>query len=263
MSKRVIKNYNVTLDAQNIAIIENVIEIDGAQTEYQNNPSDYEHNQGDDEEKKAENIRQNAKSIMENATKQADNILEMAKAESEKILEKARKDTEQERNNIIMNAEKEGYNVGYDNGYEEGNKTAQGIIKNAKELKAQTEQERLDTIASLEPQMMQIVIQIIDKIAATNLRTNPSVILALIKQGFAEASYTGEVTLRVSKDDFDFVYANKDSILEFVEGGAHLEIVKDHSLNAADCLIETPFGVVDSSLTMQLDEIKQDIAQLL
>lgn len=270
MSKRVIKNHSVAFEQENVVVIENVVEVDENIPSATSMPSrngldlpNFDVSQAQNDEEKEEDARQNARAIMENATKQAGEVLETARAEAHRITQAARKEAEEQRGIIMVQAEQKGFDQGYEKGFEEGNAAAQSIINNAKAMRQQTEDERKAAIDGLEPQMMQIVLNIVDKIVQTNVRNNPTVMLNLIKQGFAEASYTGEVTLRVSKDDYDYVINNKDTILEYVEGGASLEIIKDHSLNAKDCLIETPFGVVDSSLTMQLDEIKQDLAQLL
>jgi flagellar assembly protein FliH len=115
----------------------------------------------------------------------------------------------------------------------------------------------------LEPELIELVGNILQRVGLNTARINPSVTLNLIRQGLTQSNFTGDVTLRVCKDSFDHVVEHKEYLLEYVEGGANLEIMKDHSLGVGDCLIETPFGVVDSSLNMQLEEIKQDLTLIM
>jgi len=136
-------------------------------------------------------------------------------------------------------------------------------VDEANSLKTETYSQREEAIKSLEPELVDLIIRICRKLVSDSLHTNPQVILHLIRQGLAQSNFTGDVTLRVSKEDYDNVISNKEALMESVEGGAELLILKDFGLGLGDCVIETPFGVIDSSLDMQFEEIRESLRLIL
>lgn len=257
LSKKIIKHHLVTVDQENkttIGMLPETIEV-----------TSYDHVQdttanADWEVQDAKNL---ARDTMREAGQKADDIIEAAHAEARRVVEEAQAKMNLDKEDIFEKARQDGVSQGYDEGYKDGERAAQQMKDDAKRELDQAVFDRENALQALEPEIINMVIKLVGKLAETSVRINPSVVLNLVKQGLAEASFTEDVTLRVSKDDFDFVVEHKDELMQYVVGGAGLEIVADHSLNAADCLIETPFGVVDSSLNMQLQEIKQDLAQIL
>ena len=258
MSKKIIKYHSVSIDHANKTTIGSVPETTDAPTHFDDDinsemPAHWE----------IEEAKNLARDTMRNAGQKADDIIESAHEEARRLLEDAQKKTELERDRIFDDAKQSGISQGYDEGYKDAQKAAQQMLDDAAHELEQAKHDRQNTLKALEPEIVELIIKVVEAVAKTNVRTNPSVVLNLVKLGLAEASFTEDVTLRVSKDDFEFVVEHKEELMQYVVGGAGLDIVADHSLNPADCLIETPFGVVDSSLNMQLEEIKQDLAQIL
>jgi len=258
---KIYKAWAVNLDQENKAVIKTQ---EAAEKEP---PSDIPETPAIDYEALAEDTKEKArvqaKGVMDNATKESGRILTMARDEAERIKTEARVATEQEKAVILSEAEKRGYNEGYNEGYQKGEAEAQAIIAEAERLKEETQAQREAAIKRFEPELVELIIRIIRKIVADTIKLKPQTVLHLIRQGLAQSSFTGDVTLRVSKEDYDNVLSNKDALLESVEGGADLAIVKDFSLNSGDCVIETPFGVIDSSLDMQFEEIRESLQLIL
>ena len=201
----------------------------------------------------------NAKDIVDTATREAGTILSKAREEADAILAEAKLSTEQERAAVLLEAEKRGYETGM----EKGNTEADAIIGKANDYKDETASQREAAITQLEPELVELIIRIVKKLISDTAKVNPQVVLYLIRQGLKQTSFTGDITLRVSSEDYDDVASHKEDLLKSVEGGASLKIMKDVALSAGDCLIETPFGVIDSSLDMQFDEVKESLRLIL
>jgi flagellar assembly protein FliH len=94
---------------------------------------------------------------------------------------------------------------------------------------------------------------------------NPGVVTALIRAGFAGATLStkGEITVRVSAQDYEEVAAHKDEIMALVGGAAELSILQDMSLAPTDCLIDTPYGRIDCSLKPQYKALRENLVYLL
>ena len=203
--------------------------------------------------------RASARDIVDHATREAGTILAKAREEAEALKEEAKLSIEQERAAVLLEAEKRGYETGID----KGNTEADAIIGQANDYKSETETEREAAITRLEPELVELIIRIVKKLISDTAKVNPQVVLHLIRQGLQQTSFTGDITLRVSKEDYDNVVPHKDDLLKSLEGGASLKIMKDAALSAGDCLIETPFGIIDSSLDMQFDEVKESLRLIL
>jgi len=203
--------------------------------------------------------RSSARGIVDNATIEAGKILTTAREEAARLKRETEEAIDKERAQILLESEKRGY----EDGYQKGSSEAQGIINEANSMKTETTNEREAAIARLEPDLVELIIRIVKKLISDTVKINPQVVLHLIRQGLAQSNFTGDVTLRVSKEDYDNVIYNKDTLLESVEGGVNLEVLKDFSLGAGDCLIETPFGVIDSSLDMQYEEVRESLRLIL
>jgi len=206
-----------------------------------------------------ERAHANARDIVDQATREAGNILTKAREEAEKLVADAKLSTEQDRAAVLLEAEKRGYQEGLD----KGNVEADAIVDQANDYKSETETQREAAITRLEPELVELIIRIVKKLISDTAKVNPQVVLHLIRQGLKQTSFTGDITLRVSKEDYDNAVSHKEDLLKSVEGGAKLKIMKDVALSAGDCLIETPFGIIDSSLDMQFEEVKDSLRLIL
>ncbi|MCL2620097.1 MAG: FliH/SctL family protein [Defluviitaleaceae bacterium] len=268
MYRKIIKSHSVTVDAENQHSIGNASEevqaamaITPTQLEVsliENHEEVTEHNSSN-----MERLQWEAEATVDNARRQAEEILAIARADAGKMADAAATKLAVERERILEEARETGYNEGHEKGYADGQKKAQSMVDEAEVFKKQTEQEREDALVRFEPEIVQLIMDVVGKIGDGAINVSSDLVLSLIRQGLGQSNFTGDVTLRVSAEDYDHVIANKSDILTQIEGGANLEIIKDHSLGVADCLIETPFGVVDSSLGMQLEEVKRDLVQIL
>ena len=260
MANKIFKSWNVSFDYENKVAIKSqqdvqILEVIHEEEEAPDLGEDLLAQARDEQEK----ARLNARAVVDNATKEAGKILANARQEAERIKSEAEAEIDKQRAAVLLEAEKKGY----DEGYSKGSGEALLIINEANDLKNETNNQREQAISRLEPELVELIIRIVKKLISENAKVNPQIVLHLIRMGLAQSSFTGDITLRVSQEDYDNVAANKEMLMKYVEGGANLEIIKDFSLNASDCLIETPFGVIDSSLDMQFEEIKQSLNLIL
>jgi flagellar assembly protein FliH len=212
--------------------------------------------------------------ILDDARREADSILifadataksnaqatvDAAKIEAEVIMSETRRTLEEEGKQIRETNREEGYNKGYSEGEKAGEALraeAQGILEDAI-------RERDEIRQAVEPDMVNLIVGITGKLLNDAVAINPAVVSALICKGFEGATLSGKVMVRVSEEDYEDVLANQDLIMATVGSAAEVEIVSDLSLKATDCLIETPYGVIDCSLTPQYEALCQNLYYLL
>lgn len=200
----------------------------------------------------------------------ADEILENARKEAEKIINEARIKAESILNSAsaavaarVKEAEEKAKEEGYIHGEALARKHYQSLINEAEELKQKAREIHDNTIAGLEAEIVDLIIQISRKVIGTELTQNREVILGLIRNALSAASLADRVLIHVSDEDYDFVAENKDRVTEGIKGIRGFEIVRDNSLKKGECLVDTGFGTVDSSIDIQLRTMEKTLRELL
>lgn len=200
-----------------------------------------------------------AEDILNHANRQAEEIIADAKNEAKRIVSKARENAEEERLETLENAQKSGYEQGYNSALAE----VQSMKEEAEEILQNAHVEREEMIQSVEREMIDLVVNVSEKIIGKTLEINPQIILALIKQGLSQTSVTGELFIKVSEDDYKDVCEHKEEFFALTDGSTNIEITKDFLLSKGDCIIETPFGNIDCSISQQFDGLKQSLYYIL
>lgn len=210
-------------------------------------------------EPKKEVKKENTEELIKSAQKQANDIIDNAQREAANIINQATNDANIKANQILANAQKEGYNDGYNQAIGEVNSMKVQVQQQLDLAIQQKEQ----TLQAIEPNVVEMVLKISNSIFGKMLDIDPELILLLMKKGLSETSSVGQIQIHISSDDYEFAIQNKIQLDEFVGNNAQLEIIKDLSLEKGDCIIETPFGNIDSSFEQQFESIKNELFYIL
>ena len=211
----------------------------------------------------------------------ANQLIETAKREADKILEEADRDYEQKMINaqnssdsiistaydqakeIMEQAKAEGYQDGYNKALVDSQNEAGRIIEESITIKKQLLQSKESLMQDAEAEMIQLVIEAIEKVLEYKIETDQTLIESLIKQGISRVNKSHQVSIRVSNDDYNHAIAIRPMILATSEKIEDIEIKRDPSLQNGACIIDTDSGSVDSSINIQLDQIKKIFDELL
>jgi flagellar assembly protein FliH len=182
-------------------------------------------------------------------------ILEDAKAEAENIINQAKKDAEVIKNEAYLAAQKKGY----EEGVLQANKETQKLKADC-EAQARSLKEEYDRMAySMEPQIADIIAALVEKITGIVIEDREEVILYLVDKTLKNLEKCDEYTVRVSKEDFEFVSMRKNLLLAAIGREVPLYIVEDMNLKKNQCLVETEFKVINCSLDVQMNNLIQDL----
>jgi len=206
----------------------------------------------------------------QDAQKSAAKIIHHAERQAEEIISNARQAASDEQAMILQNAEAEAARIiseardmGYQNGLDTAAREGEAIKTEAQQVLDNAISERIAMQESLEPEIVEMIIGITEKLLGNITEVNPAIITNLIKQGFSAAAISGNVTVYVSADDYEHVLKNKDELLTLTDGSVKLQITKDLSLSPMDCVIETPFGDIDCSLGQQFESLRANLTYIL
>lgn len=187
---------------------------------------------------------------------QAGQIIEQAQREAEEILEQARVAGEFEKNKVIEEGRKLGYQEGLIKANEELSKQRAALEEREQELEAHYQQ----LIADLEPDFVELVIELVNKL--TGVFAERDIVLFLMERAIGKIGKCKEMKIKVSQDDIESVNASKDNLLNIIGSQCQFEVLADVGLQKNQCVIETENQIVDCSLDVQLDSLIEDLKLL-
>lgn len=191
----------------------------------------------------------------EEIKEKASKITDDAKAEARQIIEQAKKEAEQIKSDAYQAAQKKGYEEGLAKARKESEK-----FKAEYEEKAVRLQDEYEAMAEqIEPQMVRIIAALVEKITGIVVEGKDEVILFLIDRAIKNMDKSNEYTIRVSKDDYEFVSMRKNLLLGAIGREVPMFITEDPYLSKNHCLIETDQKVINCSLDIQLSNLITDL----
>ena len=208
-------------------------------------------------------LDENATKLIEQANSRAEQIIAEANAQAQQIIAETKAQSQADANMALEQAQQQGYTKGYSEGNQKAVQEAQAKMAELSEKEVAMEQEYQDKLGNMEPYLVDKLTDIYDHIFAVDLSEYRNVIFHLISNTLHALENTDTYLIHVSEQDYQFVSMQKAQIAE--DGGVKpsmLEFVEDRTLGKNECLIETPDGIYDCSLSVQLSELKRKLLLL-
>lgn len=199
-------------------------------------------------EKELQKTREIIKFELQNKEEEAKRIIESAynKIEELKISEKEK-------------AYKEAYSQAYNDTIKEYNY----IIDEALETKNEVISWKKEQITSLEKNLVDLLINSVEKIIGIKLEEDDELVMNLLKEGLDKFAFTEKLIIRINEEDYEILEMNKNRILALSDHIDELELKVDKSLKKNELLIDTSSGTINPSLTVQLEILKEEFYKLL
>jgi len=198
------------------------------------------------------------------------------KTEAEKILERAQTQAEMmintarlEIHGIYEKAENEGYQAGMAQAATEARQHSQQIAEQLQQLVqrlesgiSQAQQDRLDLIDSVEPAVLKLITDSVEKIVRHEIKTDPRIVLRNIKACLRRIKDVNEVTIRVSPAELTFVKSQREELISCSECIHSAAIVDDRRVGSGGCIVESTSGDFDATVDTQLERITNRIMEI-
>ncbi len=194
----------------------------------------------------------------EELIKKSDKILENARKEAKSIIDKAKLEAEQIKAEALASAKKKGY----EEGQLQSRKEVQKRLEELEQQRRSQQKEYEALVAELEPQMAGIMAELIEKITGILVEDQQGVILYLVERAFLNMDKADAYTIRVNREDYEFLVSKKDYLIGLSGREMNLYITEDGSLVKNQCRIETELKVIDCSLDVQLTNLITNIKLL-
>jgi flagellar assembly protein FliH len=97
------------------------------------------------------------------------------------------------------------------------------------------------------------------KILERELRSDPVVLMGLIRSAISRAGDANRITVRLNTDDAETLRASGHDLTSSHFSLAKIEVIADPTLTPGDCVIETNLGTVDGRLSIRLEEMREAV----
>ena len=190
---------------------------------------------------------------------QAEAELEAAREEVEQIKQIARESLEREKQEVLDEARR----TGYDEGYRMAQTEAEQMKEEIRQERIRLEEEYDSMIAELEPQFIDTITAVYNHIFQVELENERNILVHLIETTLRKVESSRVFIVHVSKDDYPYVNMQKKTLAEeVVSGRGVVEIVEDMTLHKNECMIETDGGIFDCGVGTQLEELTKRLKLL-
>lgn len=202
-------------------------------------------------EEEAQQLKEEAEEYLADAKQEAQSILADAKEKSKTLREEAKK---------------KGYQEGYQTGADEARKELEDSFQKKEEelnqhkLTLQGEYNR--KLEELEPELLGVIIQVVEKVFHIQFDDKAELLLHLIQNAILNIENSRSFHVRVGDEQRLFLEKHKEDILDRVGHDISLDILSDPLLEGNQCVIETESGVFDCSLGVQLENLIKDLRSL-
>ena len=194
-----------------------------------------------------EEARQNAEQIIADANSQAEEILSAAKLNADAMKNLARQD-----------GEKEGYNEGTQRAAMELQEAQRSMQSEVDKIQNDYMEKQLQ----MERKIVEMCLPVFEHVFSVELGGRKDVIYHLLDHCIMKIERTGQMQIKVSDANADFIKSKKDEIQGKVGAEVGLDIIADPLLNDSQCIIETDGGIFDCSIDTELDNLIREIRAL-
>ncbi|MEZ0537765.1 FliH/SctL family protein [Caldicellulosiruptoraceae bacterium PP1] len=185
-------------------------------------------------------------------------IIEKAQAEAKRIIDEAMKEAEI----IKENASKDGYNIGYSEGYQKSQEEIMKILDDIEVLKLDIYAQREKLLNKAYEELLILIPQLFRKIVERELQ-DKEFMYTYIRQSIEMLSIRNSITIKVCQDDFDIISINIEEITRGIEGLGNIQVKVDKALQCGDIIIETPYGSIETGLNSRFTKLEDIIRTLI
>ncbi|MDR2633991.1 MAG: flagellar assembly protein FliH [Treponema sp.] len=210
-----------------------------------------------------------AAELVQRGTEQAQALQKDAKTSAERMLAEGRRrsqDMETASQSAIENrrkeAEKEGLLLGHEAGFKAGKAEVDRLIQRIQTVLERAQDKRSAILIETEQQIVDLVLLISRKVIKIISEQAKEVIIANTKEALRKVKGRGDVIIRVNTADLQLTTEHVNDFIQTLEGGQHLQVQEDSSVDQGGCIIETDFGDIDARIASQLAELETKILEM-
>jgi flagellar assembly protein FliH len=198
------------------------------------------------------------------AEKEREKVLSQAWAQGRVAVNAARLMAEEIRSEaeLLAKAELEkarraGYEAGFASGMEEAGRQQRQALDELLGLIASIERHREGLLRLHEEELRTLALAIAKKVIDEKLTMDDAAFMRLFQK--AVQNFSGQQWLKLTVSDYEapFATAHAQMLLSMADGAQRIEIITLEGVPKGTCVVETPEGIVDASVDVQMDCLRK------
>ncbi|SES75062.1 flagellar assembly protein FliH [Oceanobacillus limi] len=196
---------------------------------------------------------------VEKLTKQKEATL----LETKQQIENEKKNWEDEKQQLVEVAKEEGYQIGFNQGKEEGYNECSNLLEQANSILQSARNDYHATIEKSDDSIIELAIHVAEKIMKQQINDHPESFVPIVKEAIHSLKDKSLITIYLHPSNHEYVLQQKKELQHIVEKQAELSILVDESAKEGTCIIEHPFGKVDASIDTQLTQLRDVLFEVI
>ncbi|GAB6158026.1 FliH/SctL family protein [Desulfotomaculum varum] len=189
--------------------------------------------------------------LLAEARQQAAELVARARQEAAALLEQARAEAQSAARQIKEEAKQQGWQEGMEAARQE----ADSIRRQARQVLEQARDIRQRTLNNLEQELVDLAVDIAERLVMTQLAVEPQTIMAIARECMELVKNRPLVNMYVNQADLPLVEQERHRLLQGLPGQVELNILTDNAVSPGGCRIETDQGQVDATLETRWQEM--------
>ncbi|MBO8159348.1 FliH/SctL family protein [Thermosyntropha sp.] len=260
---RIIKNSKVNLTPRVI----NVIKVSPAEENDEFIPlNDNDINDISPEELQLEDLKNESEKIIKETEDMAMELLQKAREEAKLIIAEAQEEADtiraqvyEEAQELRKKAEQEGYEEGIKRALEEMEEKIEKSREESEQIIEEASRLKLEIMRSVEQDIVSLALAVAKKVIMAEIKSNPAIILDVVREAISFLDQPGNITLRVNPEDMKVLnkLMEKGDFADIENEAGNVELKPDFRITQGGFIIESEKGVVDAQIETRLTSIEE------
>lgn len=196
-----------------------------------------------------------ADSIVAEAKKQAQAILAQAQTQAQQMIAQAEEQARASQDEITAEWRRKGYEEGYQDGSERIISDMEDLIYNINNFAKCRFEIKNRIIKSLHRDILELVLEISQKICKTQITQNDEVLEKVIIEAISHLKEKENVTVIVNPVMAEKIYAISDDIKNAVHTLESVKVIEDSSISPDGTIVESVGSRIDARVSAQIEQL--------
>lgn len=209
-----------------------------------------------------EDLSRNAEGVYQHASVSAEDIIRDARATAASMVEQARLARDAELEAARKSGHQAGYEAGYGDGMDLADRESAALIATAEQIAINVAAERDRLLTGAEADMVELAIDIAERIVNASLDVQPELVLEVCKGAMRKAFQRDQLTVLAHPDDLTMLRDAGPELMRELGGIHQLDFVEERRVDRGSVIVRTPVGEIDGTFAGKREKISDALREL-
>ncbi|MDI6734806.1 MAG: FliH/SctL family protein [bacterium] len=195
--------------------------------------------------------------VLSEAKKKAAEIINQANEKAEVILTQAKTQIAEIEQNAKEQAHQEGFDAGKEKGIKAGEESLKKMFSEIQNVLIEAKNKRAEIIHANQEMIVELAFMIAKKIIKAESITNKETLLKNLNAALKKLKDKEKIKVKLNPVYLAELGNMKERLLAQASGLEGITFEEDQNIEPGGCLIETNFGLIDATISSQLEVIQE------